>query len=82
MASPIEATPPLSGEDADRLLDDLERGCSDDEYARRVVEARAHLAATFHESGDSLYQDPRDPPGVLRVVRTGALAPPVEAKTG
>ncbi len=54
MASPIEATPAVSGEDADRLLDDLARHCSDEEYARRVVEARECLAATLHESGDAL----------------------------
>jgi hypothetical protein len=82
MASPIDRTPRLSGDDAARLLDDLERGCGGVAQARRVEAARAHLAETFHQNADALHQDPRDPPGVLRVVRTGALAQRPSTKTG
>lgn len=44
MAKPIEATPPLFGEDARRLLESLKDCASLDEIARRWEESRARLA--------------------------------------
>ena len=80
VASPIEPTPQLTGPDAERLVEELGRGCSPAEHARRVADAREHLAATFHPNADALYHDPRDPEGMLRVVRTGEIAAPSVAK--
>lgn len=44
MAKPIEATPPLFGEDARRLLESLEDCASPEEISRRREESRARLA--------------------------------------
>jgi hypothetical protein len=44
MARPIEATPPLEGEDADRLEEELKNVCSPEEMAIRRANAKAHLA--------------------------------------
>jgi hypothetical protein len=44
MARPIEATPVLDGEDAERLLRDLERTCAPEEAKLRIQEARELLA--------------------------------------
>ena len=44
MARPIEPTPTLSGDDADRLLADMEKRCSVDEARRRVAAAKIALA--------------------------------------
>ncbi len=43
MAKPIQPTPPLEGEDAERLLRDLENVCTTEEAARRVEWARRQL---------------------------------------
>lgn len=45
MAKPIESTPPLEGEDAGRLLADLEKRCSPEEMRRRVEAAKKSLDA-------------------------------------
>ena len=44
MAKPIEPTPPLEGADAKRLLEDLEKGCTAEEWSRRVRSAKADIA--------------------------------------
>jgi hypothetical protein len=44
MARPIEATPTLEGEDAERLLRDLADVCSPEEARRRIKYAREQLA--------------------------------------
>ena len=44
MARPIEPTPVLEGEDAERLLKELEQVCAPDEAERRVAAARRLLA--------------------------------------
>jgi hypothetical protein len=44
MARPIEPTPVLEGEDAERLLRDLENTCTPEEAKRRVQKARGFLA--------------------------------------
>jgi hypothetical protein len=44
MARPIEATPVLEGEDAARLLAELEHVCAPEEAERRVAAARKLLA--------------------------------------
>ncbi len=44
MASPIESTPPVDGEDAERLLEQLANVASPEEIARRKEEARRFLA--------------------------------------
>lgn len=44
MARPIEPTPPLVGEDAERLLTALEQVAPPDEIARRIEEAKRFLA--------------------------------------
>ena len=43
MARPIEPTPVLEGDDAERLLDQLENVCSPDEAERRIAVARKLL---------------------------------------
>ncbi len=43
MARPIEATPPLYGEDAEELLASLEKTASPEEIERRLRRARAFL---------------------------------------
>lgn len=40
MARPVEATPMLEGEDAERLLSELERVCPPDEAKRRIERAK------------------------------------------
>ncbi len=59
MARPIEPTPPLEGEDAERLLADLERGCSEEERKRRQEWAITKLAQLFQPKGF-----PKKPPVV------------------
>jgi len=44
MARPIEPTPSLEGEDADRLLQELESVCSPEEAKRRTDWARKLLS--------------------------------------
>jgi hypothetical protein len=44
MAKPIESTPTLQGEDAERLLSDLANVCSVEESRRRATYARSTLA--------------------------------------
>ena len=44
MARPIEPTPVLEGEDAERLLDQIEIVCTPEETERRVAAARKLLA--------------------------------------
>ena len=44
MARPIEPTPPLTGADADRLLEALERVAPPDVIARRRKAARRFMA--------------------------------------
>ncbi len=44
MARPIEATPPLYGEDAEELLASLEKTASREEIERRQKWARSFLA--------------------------------------
>ena len=44
MARPIEATPVLQGEDAEKLLEELEHVCAPEEAERRVAAARRLLA--------------------------------------
>ena len=52
MACPIEPTPVLEGEDAERLLRDLERTCSPDEAKLRVQKARDLLAKVMIPAAD------------------------------
>lgn len=52
MARPIEPTPVLEGEDAERLLRDLERTCSPEEAKRRVRKARELLAKVMLPAAD------------------------------
>lgn len=51
MARPIEATPVVEGEDAKRLLDELENVCPPDEAKRRVEGARRLLAKVMVAGG-------------------------------
>jgi hypothetical protein len=44
MARPIEPTPPVTGEDAERLLEQLEKVPPPEELARRIAEARKFVA--------------------------------------
>jgi hypothetical protein len=53
MANPIEATPTLKGEDARRLLEDLQEVCSCEEKARRIARARAARAETMRPKSPS-----------------------------
>ena len=82
MARPIEPTPKLRGEDARRLLRDLERRCTPAQYKARVEAARERLGDVFHENADALYHDASDPPGVMRVVRTGKIHKAARRRTG
>ena len=52
MARPIEPTPVLEGEDAARLLEQLEQVCPPDEAERRVAAARKLLAKVMMPNGD------------------------------
>lgn len=52
MARPIEPTPVLEGDDAKRLLDELETVCPPDEAKRRVEAARKLLAKVMVPSGN------------------------------
>jgi hypothetical protein len=54
MARPIEATPVLEGEDAERLLRDLERTCTPEEAKRRVQKARELLAKVMVPPSDDI----------------------------
>lgn len=51
MARPIEPTPALRGEDADKLLASLGTGASDAEMRRREAEARRYVQALESEQG-------------------------------
>ncbi len=51
MAKPIEPTPVLQGEDAERLLRDLEKVCSPEEAERRIDKAEAFLKAHLKKPG-------------------------------
>lgn len=51
MARPIEHTPALEGDDARRLLEQLEDVCSPEEAERRIAAARKLLAKVL-VSGD------------------------------
>lgn len=46
MAKPIEATPPVTGEEAEELLRQLKVVCSPEEAARRLHMAREYRAKT------------------------------------
>lgn len=52
MARPIEPTPVLEGEDAERLLRDLENTCTPEEARRRVAKARELLAKVMVPNPD------------------------------
>ena len=52
MARPIQPTPVLEGEDAERLLEELERVCSPEEAECRVAAARKLLAKVVVPKGD------------------------------
>ncbi len=52
MARPIEPTPVLDGEDAERLLRELETTCTPDEAKRRVQKARELLAKVMVPNAD------------------------------
>jgi hypothetical protein len=52
MARPIEPTPVLEGEDADRLLEELEHVCTPEEAERRVAAARKLLAKVVMPNDD------------------------------
>ena len=52
MARPIEATPVLEGEDAEKLLAGIENVCPPDEAERRVAAARKLLAKVMVPHGD------------------------------
>lgn len=52
MARPIEPTPVLEGEDAERLLRDLESTCTPEEAKLRVQKARALLAKVMDPNPD------------------------------
>lgn len=54
VARPIEPTPVLEGEDADRLLRDLESTCTPEEAKRRVQKARALLAKVMVPASDDV----------------------------
>lgn len=51
MARPIEPTPPLTGEDAERLLADLMHTCSVEEAQRRIDMAKQKLAIMMTPKG-------------------------------
>ena len=51
VAKPIEPTPVLKGEDAERLLRDLEKVCSPEEAERRIGKAEAFLEAHLKKPG-------------------------------
>ena len=51
MARPIEPTPTLEGEAAQRLLRDLDKGCSPPEAKRRIDSARIALATLKQPKG-------------------------------
>ena len=52
MARPIEPTPVLEGEDAERLLRELEHTCTPEEAKRRVQKARDLLAKVMMPAAD------------------------------
>lgn len=51
MAKPIEPTPPLTGKDAQAVLEALDKGASPDEMERRVAEAKKRLTAMTAPKG-------------------------------
>lgn len=55
MARPIEATPVLYGDDARRLLDDLQRVCSPEEARRRIESGKRTRAELMRAKGDEIY---------------------------
>lgn len=52
MAKPIEATEPVEGEDAERLLEDLKKVCSPEEMQRRKAAAREFMAQVYRPKGE------------------------------
>jgi hypothetical protein len=61
MARPIEPTPPLTGADADRLLEELEQVASPDEIARRREAARRFLTQVTGPKSPPPEPAPADP---------------------
>jgi hypothetical protein len=59
MAKPIEPTPVLEGEDAERLLRELEVVCSPDEAKRRTEWARRELAELMRPKSVPRDSEPR-----------------------
>ena len=52
MARPIEPTPSLDGEEAERLLEELENVCSPEEVKRRTEWARKLLSQVIVPGAD------------------------------
>jgi len=51
MAYPIESTPPIEGEDAERLAHELSIGASREEMSRRIARARISRAEMMRPKG-------------------------------
>lgn len=51
MARPIESTPVLYGEDAERLLEELKDCCSPEEMERRIAVSKKRLAEMMRPKG-------------------------------
>jgi hypothetical protein len=62
MARPIEPTPTLTGDDAERLLNELERIASPEEIARREEAAHRFLAQASSPTGVPLPSSSPEPP--------------------
>jgi len=60
MSLPIVATPTLYGEDAERLLRDLERGCSREEMDRRIERAKVRIAELMRPKTESSRHEAED----------------------
>lgn len=57
MARPIEPTPALRGEDAKRLLREVEQVCSPDEIKRRIERAKQMRASMMLPKNGTLHRD-------------------------
>jgi hypothetical protein len=59
MARPIEPTPMLQGEDAERLLSDLAKVCSPQEAQRRIELARRERAEMMRPKDERSGDQPK-----------------------
>lgn len=64
MSRPIERTPVVEGEDAERLLASLETGASEEEMAKRIAKAKELRAEMMRPKGFTALAASSAPPPI------------------